>query len=364
MSAPSGTVWKLEQHTSAKHEILRRYLSAWLPIMTKYHTRVVYIDGFAGPGRYANGEEGSPLIALQAAIQHRSPITGQVFYLFIEQDGKRAHNLELELRSIMPLPPNLSYHVECGNFDSTMNGLLDGIAQSGGLAPTFAFVDPFGWSQTPMRLLKRLLDNPRCEVFVTLVYEELNRFLSVPLASDPRDDLFGTSTWRDIIPIVDPSERRRRLHGLYQDQLKLSAGATFVRSFEMRNRTNGTDIYLFFATKSAFGLEKMKEAMWKVSPDGAYRFSDTTNPLQPVMFQAKPDYVALRRRITSRFSGQVVDVREVHDFVVQETAFLGSHYKRGVLAAMEREIPATIEVICAPLNRKRGTYPDGTRIRF
>lgn len=28
-----SAIWKIEQHTQAKHELLRRYLGAWFPIL-------------------------------------------------------------------------------------------------------------------------------------------------------------------------------------------------------------------------------------------------------------------------------------------------------------------------------------------
>jgi len=49
MTKQLGTVWALEPHTAKKHEILRRYFEAWLPILANSNGRVVYIDGFAGP---------------------------------------------------------------------------------------------------------------------------------------------------------------------------------------------------------------------------------------------------------------------------------------------------------------------------
>jgi len=56
--------------------------------------QLIYVDGFAGPGRYANGEDGSPLIALKAALVHRDRITADVWFLFIERDITRAKMLE------------------------------------------------------------------------------------------------------------------------------------------------------------------------------------------------------------------------------------------------------------------------------
>jgi three-Cys-motif partner protein len=75
MSKVVGTVWPLEPHTAMKHEILRRYFQAWLPILAQTSGRVVYIDGFAAPGEYRNGEDGSPVIVLKAARDHKRKLT-------------------------------------------------------------------------------------------------------------------------------------------------------------------------------------------------------------------------------------------------------------------------------------------------
>ena len=102
MGTPKETVWQLEPHTRAKHEILVAYLKAWFPILSHgSDDGVLYIDGFAGPGRYAKGEQGSPLLALEAAKQHR--LSGKVRFWFIEQDPERASHpgrLHLILRSV------------------------------------------------------------------------------------------------------------------------------------------------------------------------------------------------------------------------------------------------------------------------
>ena len=70
MGNHNTTIWDKQPHTRAKHEILRRYLDAWLPIMSRYNERLLILDGFAGPGEYTDGSDGSPLIAVNALIQH------------------------------------------------------------------------------------------------------------------------------------------------------------------------------------------------------------------------------------------------------------------------------------------------------
>ena len=86
----------MDDHTRAKHEILRRYLEAWLPIMTSYNGRIIYLDGFAGPGEYEKGEPGSPIIAIDTFLNHTyAPVrTKEVLFLFIEQDHARCEHLK------------------------------------------------------------------------------------------------------------------------------------------------------------------------------------------------------------------------------------------------------------------------------
>lgn len=58
MSTPKETLWTIEPHTVAKHEILQRYLSAWFAILGNSFPRILYLDAFCGPGRYSGGEVG------------------------------------------------------------------------------------------------------------------------------------------------------------------------------------------------------------------------------------------------------------------------------------------------------------------
>ena len=67
---PESTLWDLDPHTIGKHLVLKNYMNAWLPIMSRWNGRVLFIDAFAGPGEYSKGELGSPIIALRALIEH------------------------------------------------------------------------------------------------------------------------------------------------------------------------------------------------------------------------------------------------------------------------------------------------------
>ena len=55
----------------AKHQLLRKYLNGWFPILTKFHGRVIYMDCHAGRGSHTAGQKGSPILALQVLRDHK-----------------------------------------------------------------------------------------------------------------------------------------------------------------------------------------------------------------------------------------------------------------------------------------------------
>jgi three-Cys-motif partner protein len=143
---PTTTLWPLEPHTAAKHAILRKYLNQWLPKLATWQGRVVFVDGFAGPGEYEGGEDGSPIIALKAAIKHKAQLTAEMVFFFIEADKQRFEHLVALVEQIEK-PKNVVVGVEHGNFVEEYGKILDQVEEGGhNLAPSLVMVDPFGWS--------------------------------------------------------------------------------------------------------------------------------------------------------------------------------------------------------------------------
>ena len=366
--AVKQTIWPIEPHTQAKHAILDCYLKAWLPIMSSVSGRIVYIDGFAGPGKYLDESgqptiDGSPLIALNAAIRHKLPLRSEIIFLFIEAKLDRCNYLK-SLLSEITLPHNMKYEVICSKFDETLISILNDLDEKNRqLAPTFAFIDPFGYSDTPFSVVKRIMSNPMCEILINFNYRDVNRFLGDATKARHFDSLFGTDEWRKIAISQDPGERKLKTQQLYQKQLEKEANIRYVRFFEMINKLNQTEYFLFFGTNSIKGLKEMKRAMWKVDPRGRYRFSDRTDPRQKVLFEPEPDYNLLKKLIIEKFRGKTVSVEQIEQFVLVETPFRETHFKTRILKPMEETEPPEIEVI-ENNRRRKGTYPQGTIIKF
>ena len=295
----------------------------------------MYVDGFAGPGRYSEGEVGSPVIALRVALEQHAHIRATIRFVFVEKNEERAGVLR-EIVNDLDTPPTFQIEVSGGeSFETAFSKVLDAYNNAGRpLPPTFAFVDPFGWSGVPFSIVREIMSHRSCEVLVNFMYEEINRFLGHPDQEENFDTFFGTHEWREGVGLAGPQVRNRFLHDLYGRQLRDAAGAKYVRSFEMRNERDVVDYYLFYATNSILGLKKMKEAMWKVDERGEFSFSDATDPNQAVLFGNEPRFDLLERQLLAHFGGRDASVEEIEHFVVAETAFRETHYKR-VLKKLE-----------------------------
>jgi three-Cys-motif partner protein len=359
---PQSTLWPIEPHTEAKHKILRKYLEAWFPIMTSSNPRIVYLDGFSGPGRYTGGQPGSPILALECAKNHRAALKGELVFLFIEVRKDRADHLSTQIEQLH-CPDRFKIDVKCGEFALKLTEILDSLGRDGHrIAPTFALIDPFGFSGIPYTLIQRLLSNHRCEVFISFMVDSINRWLEHP------DEVIRAHI-KETFGIDEPfaiargaADRIVALKDLYHHQL--TKIASFVRSFELRDKNDRVVYYLFFASNNATGHYKMKEAMWKVDPLGDFSFSDATNPNQSILFLNAPLEI-LRSDLIQQFraTGEV-PIERVETFIFNETGFLRKHM-REVLENLESEGQVKIAPFKTNGKRRlRKTYPNDALITF
>jgi len=358
------TIWSISPHTAAKHQILEEYLKAWFPIVGRWKGRIVYLDGFAGPGKYKGGEDGSPVIAMRTAIGHpRIKTTTEVMFVFIENDKKRSGVLKQALKERFgKLPPNVKYDVIDSDFEQSVCDMLDSLEENDQkLAPTFAFIDPFGYSDFSMSLVRRLLGYDKSEVLITFMTEFVNRFLD-PAHEEAVGKLYGSKDFLKANTMTGAEQRISFLLKLYEDKLK-DSGAKYVRSFEMIGRDNNVVYHLIFGTKHWKGLEVIKGAMLNVDSRGTYSFSDRIGMGQTFFANIKdgdewmPDAAKL---IFNHFRGQSVGIDEIHRFVVTDTVY---PFKKKILKFLEKDNPPQILHV-TKRKTKALSYPDECMVTF
>ncbi|MCM1967997.1 three-Cys-motif partner protein TcmP [Streptomyces sp. G1] len=345
MAVPKEPTWPRDPHTAAKHDLLRKYLAAWAPILLSRHEIATYAEGFSGPGVYKAGEPGSPVIAhgVFAGALQRHPKRLRMFLM--EKDPRRVEELRRQMARAQERQTNyvnqrLSVHIDEGEFHPA---LLQRLRASGSLGqPLFVLLDSYGGPDIPYSLLRELAVHDRTEVMVTFVPSFLTRFAEKREGHRQQGDTaFGGQEWQAVFK--QPStEKFSFLRDQYRDCLH-RAGFKYTLHFEMMDE-GGRLLYLIFGTKNDKGLEKMKDAMWGVDPNHGVRYRDPKDPdQQELELEWDPDTAPLRRILREHVvaSSGGLTVTQLKRFTLLETVYRPAQVIRAIRKLREAEAVAT-----------------------
>ncbi len=346
--------WNLKPHTKAKHAILKTYLDAWFPIISKNETKIAYIDGFAGRGKYDDGEDGSPIIAIKAARDHvLSKYFKDLKFFFVELDEQNYESLCKNVKDLGELPKFISTPmIEKGDFNKVIEQMLGEIDEDKhSLIPTFAFIDPYGYLDIRLDLLAKILKNRKCELLITYVVGFLDRFsYDIKHCGGICEILGINQETLDELKTHPKEERERKWLSLLKNKLsELTGKEIYNLSFAMRGDKNTTLYYLTFFTKSIDGIKQMKESMWKISKQ--YIYSDY-NFNQKLLLDYQQDWVRQAADcIYEKYRGTSVKQHELINWATLNTPFI---WRQSILKQLEKE--NRFEYVG---NRKRAfTYSD------
>lgn len=324
-------LWQAQPHTLAKIQIVQRYLYLWYLILgrTPGIDRLVYIDGFAGPGQYTNSDSSSPMAALTAAnAVFEQPGSGlkdkECVFLFVEKRKDFAANLRKVISSTT-WPEQFKREVQEGTFEEKVGAILKRIKEGHRrLAPTFAFVDPFGATGLPFEIISEILSYPSCEVLLNLDSDGIGRILTAQAFEKNQahlDAIFGNRSWQSRLDPGQPlSSLSTQVLALYKERLRSIPKVRYAFAFAMNSQKGLLNYHLVFASQHPLGLEKMKEAMKAVDQSGSYSFSDDTVGQMKLPFAYNaPEIWA--NRMWSQLSGHSRGYDEFRDYALNETPF-------------------------------------------
>ncbi|MEU7553162.1 three-Cys-motif partner protein TcmP [Streptomyces sp. NPDC044571] len=230
-----------------KHAILDKYVVPFASKVGKYAPdgRVVYLDGYAGPGRYDDGTPGSPALILESA----AAISGfrKLDCYFVEKDRKNYQSLSALVAEAHE--QGLSAHALHGRVERHLDHVLEAAQGS----PLFAFLDPFGLGITFEALTQRIFGSRRAGGQPTEVLLNFNanavRRIGGLLTSDkdnPRkpatlkalDDACGGDWWQqEFLDSANNPEAVDRITDEFAKRVGKAVGAGSW-TVEVRNRAD------------------------------------------------------------------------------------------------------------------------------
>ncbi len=360
-------LWKCEPRTKVKLEILNLYLGAWFGILAnKGFEGVAYLDGFCGPGEYEDGEIGSPVIAIRHAnaMAARYPPFSAVI-ICIDEDERKLTHLK-SLKDVGEPHPNVRVEITSGTFESQVIGIFDRYDVPE-IWPTFSFVDPFGFGESPYEILVPLVRNKSSELFINFMCGFMNRFKEHP---DPDiteqiQRMVGTANLNRVVRATDPIGE---LCEVYREGL-LKIGK-FALRFMMRDERNVRDNAFFFCGNHARGFEKIKQAMWKVDPIHGNMFSAykyyQADAGQRKLFPDQAYTEPLREAILKKYSGHNrVLVYDLNKWTIEQTeTFLPTHLKTELENLLDKRKITYADPQPTGRKRAKGQWPERLLISF
>jgi three-Cys-motif partner protein len=366
MGSTRATVWKCDRGTRAKLEVLQRYLGAWLNILAVHGSQdVIYFDSFCGPGEYEDGTRGSPVLAAQlanAAVQKFANL--RVHIICVDKKAATIRYLR-NLKTIQNHHPKVLIDIRVGEFAREITEIVDS-SQYDKRWPIFSFVDPFGFSDFSFSTLQTLMRNQSSEIFVNLFCGFMNRFATHP-DEQVRQAIRGLIGSENLERVTTASDGITEICEIFGEKLKTIG--PHVRRFMMRDENNTRDNALFFCGRHERGLEKIKEAMWKVDPVSGATFSEYSarkSETAPSLLGFQERQTSpLRRSLVEHFAGQAVTVSKLKEWVIIKTeTFLPMHLRIELEELHKAGRITYVDPSPAGRKRRSGDWPDRLQITF
>jgi len=361
---------EMREQSQVKATIVSEYFWLWAKIILAANKgnpnrTIAYIDLFAGPGRYKDGTESTPLLVLKKAIADPD-IRGHLVTIFNDSDRQAKQSLEREIANI----PNLNLLKHAPRIvDVEVGEEVVRILEETKLAPSLFFVDPCGYKGLSLGLLKSALKDWGSDGIIFFNYNRINPGLENKFVASLMDAIFGSARADDLrkrVSNMTPAERETAIVNEFTVAVQ-ELGCRFVLPFRFKNDKGiRTSHYLVFASKNFRGYEKMKEIMYKYSStrdQGVPSFEYIpAGKRYPTLFELTRPLDDLKGMLLSDYAGTTLEMREIYEQHSVGKPFLERHYK-DVLLMLEAEGKIEADPPASRRQKRQGKRTFGPHVR-
>ena len=253
------------EQTAVKHQVLTRYLSAFVPIVGSWASDIAYIDCLAGPRESADASfrDTSFARAIEVLRSTRKVLAERGKFprmrcLFIERNPTAFGQLKQYCDGVSDIEVNAQ------NWDFTEH--IDNIVRFAKEQPKsfpFFFVDPTGWEPLQIDVIAPILSMNPGEVLITLMTSWITRFLSDQTKGFHR--LLGAEVPR--ILQLDGEDQEEEIVRCYANSVREAGKFQYVCTLPvMKPDQDAFHYYMIYGTRHPRGVEVFKETEKNVIP--------------------------------------------------------------------------------------------------
>ena len=315
MNEESAVEFFTEKREWSKYKdlILDYYLKPYLAKVLTVGKKVVIVDCCAGPGKFDDGELGSPLIIANTLSEYYQK-GANVYGYFIEHNSTLFARLERNLSSI-----KAPHDVQHDNFKNCIND----IAEISKTCTVFLYIDPFKPSCLYFDELKDVYDNLRdgssVETLINFMSTSFCRGIFGPqkqsideglLRSTPQiekwNSIAGGEYWQQYVldHKLSMAEKVERIASGYSDQLNKWFQWSLFCPIKQKYEHELPKYHLIFGSRSHHAVDLMNRAMVKARREFVGAIS------KGCLFDMTPDK-------------EIIDESEIRELIVETLKDVG-----------------------------------------
>ncbi len=333
-------------HSAVKTAIVTKYFPRWLDIIKRRarSKKLGYVDLYAGPGKYDDGKESTPLLIMRHILAH-ADLREVVLTLFTDKKAKYVRALEKNISALSGIE-SLQHRPQIER-QSADESTIPEYFENKSIIPTFMFLDPFGYSGLSLKLIGAVLKDWACEVMFFWNFNRINGALRHRGVRPKMDAIFGherVDALRERLKTATTeTERESVILGALRDALDEAKGRypkQYMEAFRFRNVEGRITHHLVFVTKDILGQRIVKDIMAKESswcdPDGIASFEYNPNPPPPApppsLLDGAPvtPMQRLKNELLERFRGRQLTVAKIYEEHNYGTPYIQKNYQEAL----------------------------------
>ena len=357
-----------KEQSLVKSAIVSKYFWAWakviMPQVRFTGKKIAYIDLFAGPGRYKDGTQSTPLRVLKRAIE--DPDMRQMLVtMFNDKDENNSRSLEQAIKEL-PGVEKLTHKPQVMNEE--VGTKMVKTFQQMRLVPTLFFVDPWGYKGLSLQLVNAVVKGWACECIFFFNYNRINMGLNNELVEEHMNALFGkdrADALRAKLARLSTADRELMIVEELCKALN-PTGDRYVLPFRFKDdRGVRTSHHLIFVSKHFRGYHIMKGVMASESSKqeqevAAFEYSPADKKY-PLLFEMSRPLDELRETLLKDCAGKRMPFKQLYESHSVGKAYTDSNY-RHVLRNLEEDGAIVAERPGG--KRRKGTFADDVVIAF
>lgn len=328
-----------QEQSLVKSTIVSKYFDVWANVIIntqkrypQHSQKIAYIDLFAGPGRYKDGTQSTPLRILTNAIE-KPDLRERLIAIFNDKDENNSNVLK---NTIAEIPGIETLKNKPEVYNQEVGEKIFKMFESMNLIPTLFFVDPWGYKGLSLRLINSVLKDWGCDAIFFFNYNRINMGIDNKAVKEHMQSLFGEEqaiALRNKLKRKFPDQRELLIIEELCQTLK-AYGSRYVLPFRFKkDKGKRTSHHLIFVSKNFRGYEIMKNIMTREStsdtqgvPSFEYNPADCL-PQQTLLFQLSRPLDDLKEDLLVMFKGRRLTMQEIYETHNVDTPYIKKNYK-------------------------------------